>query len=276
MTVLAIVNQKGGVGKTTTAVNLAHGLSIKLTQNGGGRVLLIDMDPQGNCASALGVRVGSRCISHLLTGYRTLKESIIPDTPRQNGGTGRSGLYLIPSSEQLVDATEELLIRDFQSHRRRKEAIPIDEVLSHHLSHARQAFNFIIIDCPPSLGSLTEAVYEFSDKAIVPVRTAMLDATGTAQHTQMINDLQAAGLEIAVSLILPTFYTPRQILAKKVLQELAEKYGRRRIANPIPQSVIVQQAQATGGQTLFEYAPAEGKGPTEAYQKLVERVYHDR
>ena len=173
MTVLSIVNQKGGVGKTTTAIHLAHGLSMKLTQNGGGRVLLIDMDPQGNCATALGVQANGRCISYFLTDSHSLKESVISDIPREDGGTGRSNLFLIPATERLVDATEELLIRDFQSHRRRRDAASIDEVLSHRMGNLKQAFDFIIIDCPPSLGSLTEAVYDFSDKAIVPVRTAL-------------------------------------------------------------------------------------------------------
>lgn len=276
MTVLSIVNQKGGVGKTTTAIHLAHGLSMKLGEDGGGRVLLIDMDPQGNCATALGVHANGRCISYLLTGAWSLKESVISDTLREDGGTGRAGLFLIPATERLVGATEELLIRDFQSHRRRRDAASIDEILTQRLGALKRVFDFIIIDCPPSLGSLTEAVYDFSDKAVVPVRTAMLDAAGAAQHTQMINELQQSGLEISVSLILPTFYDSRQILAKKVLRELAAKYGGSRIANPIPQSVLVQQAQASGGQTLFEYEPASGKNPTIAYRKLVERVYNER
>jgi chromosome partitioning protein len=276
MTVLSVVNQKGGVGKTTTAVHLAHGLSMKLRANGGGRVLLVDMDPQGSCSAALGINPGGRCISYLLTGAQSLKESIVPDTPRESGGTGRPGLFLIPSSERLVEATEELLIRDFQSHRRRRESASIDEILSHRMGSLKQAFDFIVIDCPPSLGSLTEAVYDFSDKAIVPVRTAMLDAAGAAQHTQMINELQQSGLAVSVSLILPTFYDSRQVLAKKVLRELATKYGRSRIAYPVPQSVLVQQAQASGGKTLFEYEMADGKEPTLAYRKLVESVYNER
>lgn len=275
MTVLSIVNQKGGVGKTTTAIHLAHGLSMKLTENGGGRVLLIDMDPQGNCATALGVQTNGRCVSYLLTGSHSLKESMISDISRENGGTGRENLFFIPSTERLVDAAEELLIRDFQSHRRRRDTTSIDDVLSYRMGNLKQAFDFIIIDCPPSLGSLTEAVYDFSDQAIVPVRTAMLDATGTAQHTQMITELQQSGLSISVNLILPTFYNSRQILAKKVLRELAAKYGRSRIANPIPQSVVVQQAQASGGQTLFEYDPNSEKEPTKAYKKLVERIYNE-
>jgi chromosome partitioning protein len=279
MTVLAIVNQKGGVGKTTTAVNLAHGLALRLRGGNGAagqqpaRVLLLDMDPQGNCAAALGVDPGGRCISDLLAGRTSPRDAIVPDTPREQGGTGRPGLFLIPATERLVEVTEELLIRDFQSFRRGKqEGGGMDDVLNERLGGLRNAFAYIVIDCPPSLGSLTTAVYRFADKAVVPVRTAMLDAAGAAQHTAMINELQADGLEINVSLILPTFFEPRQVLARQVYQDLVAKYGRSRVAVPIIQSVIVQQAQAAGGSTLFEYPPAADSPATAAYGRLVERV----
>ncbi len=280
MTVLAIVNQKGGVGKTTTAVNLAHGLSLRLGNGSDvtgattpARVLLLDMDPQGNCAAALGIDPGGRCISDLLAGRATPRQAIIPDIPRERGGTGRPGLFLIPATERLVGVTEELLIRDFQSYRRGKqEGGGLDDALVDRLGPLRDAFAWIVIDCPPSLGSLTTAVYRFADKAVVPVRTAMLDATGAAQHTAMINELQADGLPIQVSLILPTFFEPRQVLARQVYQDLVAKYGRSRVAVPIIQSVVVQQAQAAGGSTLFEYPPAADSPATAAYGRLVERV----
>ena len=287
MTILAIVNQKGGVGNTTTAVNLAHGLALRLRgdtpEAGNGakapgtrRVLLLDMDPQGNCAAALGLDPSGRCVSDLLAGRATPRDVIIPDTPRERGGTGRPGLFLIPATERLVDVTEELLIRDFQNYRRGKpEGGGLDDVLLERLGPLRDAFAHVVIDCPPSLGSLTTAVYRFADKAVVPVRTAMLDAAGAAQHTAMINELQADGLPIHVSLILPTFFEPRQVLARQVYQDLVEKYGRSRVAVPIIQSVVVQQAQAAGGCTLFEYPPAADNPATAAYGRLVERVASD-
>ena len=280
--IYAIVNRKGGVGKTTTAVHLAHGLSLKLRGENGAkapeqerspRVLLLDMDPQGNCAAALGLDPGDRCLSDLLAGRATLRDVIIPDTPRERGGTGRPGLFLIPATERLVDVTEELLIRDFQSYRRGKpEGGGLDDVLIDRLGGLRDAFAHIVIDCPPSLGSLTTAVYRFADRAVVPVRTAMLDAAGAAQHTALINELQADGLPIQVSLILPTFFEPRQVLARQIYQDLVEKFGRSRVAVPIIQSVVVQQAQAAGGQTLFEYPPAADSPATAAYARLVERL----
>ena len=285
MTVLAIVNQKGGVGKTTTAVNVAHGLSLKVSGadlSGVGtplrsqtppRVLLLDMDPQGNCAAALGVDPGGRCISDLLAGRAALRDVVIGDGPREAGGTGRPGLFLIPATERLVEVTEELLIRDFQSFRRGKaEGGGMDDVLLDRLGGLREAFAYIVIDCPPSLGSLTTAVYRFADKAVVPVRTAMLDAVGAAQHTAMINELQADGLPVQVSFILPTFFEPRQVLARQVYQDLVAKYGRSRVAVPIIQSVVVQQAQAAGGSTLFEYPPAADSPATAAYGRLVDRI----
>ena len=96
-----------------------------------------------------------------------------------------------------------------------------------------------------------------------------------AQHTALINDMQREGLDITVSLILPTFFEPRQVLARQVYQDLVDKYGRSRVAIPIIQSVVVQQAQAAGGQTLFEYAPAETSPATAAYQRLVDRLYQE-
>lgn len=276
MSIIAIVNRKGGTAKTTTAVNLAHGLTLKLHANGGGRVLLIDIDPQGNCATALGVETGGRCISDLLTGRAELTDVIIPDIPREEGGTGRPGLFLIPATDRLVAATEELLIRDFQNYRRRVDAPPLDNALAQRIGGAVGAFDYILLDCPPSLGSLTAAVYHFADTAIVPVRAALLDAAGAAQHTRMINELQADGLDVTVSLILPTFFDSRQILAREVYSALIERYGPSRVGEPIPQSVVVQKGQAAGGQTVFEYPEALGSPPYEAYHQLVERVYNGR
>src|SRR5690606_1771718 len=113
-------------------------------------------------------------------------------------------------------------------------------------------------------------------KAVVPVRTAMLDAAGAAQHTAMINELQGDGLQINVSYILPTFFEPRQVLARQVYQDLVSKYGRSRVAVPIVQSVVVQQAQAAGGGRLFEDPPADDSAATAAYGRLVERVTSDK
>lgn len=277
--VLAVVNRKGGVAKTTTAVTLAHGLAMKISEAGKtGSVLIIDLDPQGNSAMSLGIDPQGICISDLLTGQSDLQDVVLSTDRSEEGGPERPNLYLIPSSDRLADVKVELVANAAvagvmrQMTRRRGDDVGLDEILGARLQRALDVFEYIILDCPPTLDLLQEAVYRFADGAIVPVKVDYLGAAGAARHTQGILEAQADGIDIRVEVVVPTFVRPRQVLARQMLATLRETYGAQRVSEPIPASVRVEEAPAAGGLTIFEYAP--DSKPAEAYWQLVEKVYH--
>lgn len=274
--ILAVVNRKGGVGKTTTAVNLAHGLAQKIA--GEGHVLLIDLDPQGNVSTSLGVTTNGRDLSRVLTGEMPAEQVILSANRQEEGGPSRPNLWLLPASDALADAKLTLVTNAALSSvldqfgGQTSKVAPTNQLLRTHLAKAALTFDYIILDCPPSLDMLSTAVYHFADEAIVPVKVDYLGVGGAARHTQNIIEAQAKGIDIKVGLIVPTFVRPREVLARQMLKALADSYGKSRVADPVPQSVAVEQAPASGGLTLFEYAP--DSPPAQAYMKLVERVHH--
>ncbi|MFQ5398268.1 MAG: ParA family protein [Anaerolineae bacterium] len=276
--VLASVNRKGGVGKTTTAVNLAHGLALRLAAEGGGNVILVEVDPQGDVSRALGLDPGDKCISKVLTGHATLRESIIKTDRKEQGGPHRPNLYVLPASDRLKRAKSNLMAQavlasaDFRLDDGRP-VVPIDDLLVYHLSPLKKAFQFIIIDCPPSLDMLETAVYKFADQAIVPVKVDFHGAAATVNHTASILSEQAQGIDIKIGAIVPTFVRPRQKLARQMLTSLVSRYGKNVVSLPVLGTVIVEQSPARGGLTLFESAP--DSAPAKAYEALVNKIYKE-
>lgn len=272
--VFAIVNRKGGVAKTTTAVTLAHGLS-KRTE---GHVLIVDLDPQGNVAHSLGLKIGGYDVSHVLTGEIAAEQAILHADRSGEGGPDRPNLWVLPASDALADAKLSLVANaalssvmdQFGGNSRR--AVPTSKLLETYLAKAVATFDYIILDCPPSLDMLGTAIYHFADEAIVPVKVDFLGVGGTARHTQNIIDAQARGIDIAIKLIVPTFVRNREVLARQMMEALRDSYGAARVAEPIPQAVVVEQAPAAGGLTIFEYAPDSTAG--KAYWQLVEKVHN--
>ncbi|MCO5193087.1 MAG: ParA family protein [Anaerolineae bacterium] len=174
----------------------------------------------------------------------------------------RSNLYVIPATDRLAQTKVEMIAsaavdQVVRQMTRRKGAdnVPVSEILEHRLADAKQAFTFIIIDCPPTLDLLQDSVYDFAHAAIVPVKVDYLGAAGAAQHTQGILEAQADGIDIKVEMIVPTFVRSRQRLARQMLQTLKDTYGAKRVSEPVPTSVKVEEAPASGGRTIFEYAP---------------------
>lgn len=251
-----VAGRKGGIGKTTTAVTLAHGMALRFEKAGAGQVLLVDLDPQGNAAMCLGLNAEEHenTLAELLDGTATLRDCIIP--------TGRPRLYLLPSDDRLADAKTRLVSRAaadavtsmFQGRGKREPALSPELVLSERLALARQVFDVIIIDCPPSLDVLTPAVYHFSDVAIVPIRTDFLSAQGAARHIQNILQAQAEGIDISIGAVIPTFVDPRQNLDRWTIGEIVNYYGKEVVAQAIPRSVRLAES-TSHGQTIFEYMP---------------------
>ena len=264
--IFAVVNRKGGVGKTTTAIALAHGLARRVEEDGG-RVLIIDFDPQGNVATSLQLESREFDLADLLLDRRDFKDCVI-SANREDEGLLRPNLFVLPSDDALAEAKSELMIKSAIGGRR---SGAIEDVLNEKLGFVRQLFDYTIIDCPPTLDSFSDAVYNLADEAVVPVKTDFLGEVGTARHTNDILEAQSYGIDIKIACILPTFYDRRLTIARSVLSTLVEHYGKNSVAVPIPRTTAFEQAPAMAGQTIFEYRP--NSVAAKAYDHLVDRIY---
>jgi chromosome partitioning protein len=294
--VLAVINRKGGVGKTTTAVSLAHGLSLKLIhrvkardlgrvpdpeqlfRHGGryyysqGHVLIIDFDAQGHCARALGVNPGQSDVGEVLLGRQNLSQAVL-SADRSSDGYPRPNLWILPSSDKLEAAKESLYSQSLEyviaGYNSKVEWLLA--LLRRRFNLAHERFAYIILDNAPGLDLLAQAVYQFADAAIVPVKPDYLSMAGTGQNLDYIRDMQERGGNTVVHTIVPTFCMERQRLDKEMMASLHEKYGQL-VGAPVPRSQIVAEAPAYQV-TVFEIDPYQRNAATAAYQNLVNRVY---
>ncbi|HEY6961169.1 MAG TPA: ParA family protein [Gaiellaceae bacterium] len=219
--IYAFANQKGGVGKTTTAVNLAACLA-----EAGERALVVDLDPQANATSGLGMRANGTSSYDLLDGA-PLAELAKP-TPFAN-------LFLIPSKPELAGAAVELSQREDG-----------DRYLAQAL-HDADGFDFVLLDCPPSLGPLTVNALAAADRVIVPVQAEYYALEGLAQLVQSINLIKTRlnpTLEIAGVLL--TMADGRTRLSAEVEAEVRRHFGDLVFSSVIPRSVRVAEAPSHG------------------------------
>jgi chromosome partitioning protein len=287
--VFTVENRKGGVGKTTTAVALAAGLAQRCHENGGGKVLLIDLDPQGDAARGLGVKPNGRCVSKVLTGdggVDELRANIMTADRSATGGPSRPNLFILPSSDALADAKTRIISKIaadiaastvaamFGQGERPGGGDEVAMLLERKLAIARAAFKYIVLDCPPTLDVLQQAVHHFADAAIVPVKVDYHGTSATTRHTQNILDDQADGIEIVIKAIVPTFFHARHNLTQAMMDDLVARYGRKVIMTPIPNTVRVAEAPAVNGLTIFEYEP--NHPAAEAYWNLVDYIRSDK
>lgn len=246
--IISVVNQKGGVGKTTTSVNLAASLAAM-----GKFVLLIDLDPQANATSGLGIDYRSLeyGIYNTLIGDGDIKQIIIP--------TQRDGLKLAPAHAELAAANIELVGYD---DREFKLFQAIDQI--------RPEFDFIIIDCPPSLGLLTLNGLVAADHILIPVQSEYYALEGLGQLLGTI-DLIKRNLKPQVSVLgaVVTMFDKRNKLSKQVLDELHQHFPHTVFRSVIPRNVRLTEAPSHG-LTIFEY-DGRSKG-AKAYTKLAQEI----
>jgi chromosome partitioning protein len=249
--VICIANQKGGVGKTTTAVSLAHGLSQK-----GRRVLLIDLDPQGQSATALG-RSPEPGVFYLLTMGMTQQETAFVKSWVRF--SGREGLYLLPGDQQTMAAQTVLNAQDQ----------PISAIRHSISRFFKDGPHYIIFDTAPSVGGIQERAVWASDLVVVPTATEFLSADGVGKVLRMMSILQEKKNWRGNLLgILPTFYDEQTRESKATIEDLREKFNAS-VLSPIHRATLLRECAAQG-RTIFELDPL--CRAAKEYQTLTQQV----
>lgn len=237
--ILCVANQKGGVGKTTTAINLASALA-----KAGCRTLLVDLDPQCNATTGLGRQPTAR---HPLVAQELLRESVLE--------TSVPGLHLLPGSRSFQDA--EALATGESSH---------SATLRHHLATGMQGYDYVLIDSPPSLGPLTQTALAASSEVLMPIQCEYFAMEGLSQMIHVIRRVmgeQKGRLEFGG--ILLTMFDPSLELTHEVDAEVREFFGEIVFETVIPRDVAVCEAPSHG-MPVLDYAP-RSRG-ARAYQEL--------
>jgi chromosome partitioning protein len=246
--IIAIANQKGGVGKTTTAVNIGGCLA-----QAGRRVLLVDMDPQGNAATCLGV--AKRSLRY------TVSEVLVDDVPAREAivSTRRPGYDLLPATPDLAGAALTLADLPQRDLRLRKVLAPFND-----------AYNYVLIDCPPSLGLLTINGLAAAHQVLIPLQCEYLALEGLAQLKQTIDAVREhLNPALHIGGVAMTMYDGRANLARQVVAEVRKFFPNRVFSTLVPRTVRLSEAPSHG-ELAYEYDP-RSRG-AQAYAKLTEEL----
>ena len=234
---LAISNQKGGVGKTTTTVNLAAGLA-----RNGLKILVVDLDPQGNASTALGVEHREGTVS----SYELLLGACTPEQVIQRS-TANGNLFCIPATIDLAAVEIELVSKVRREYRLR------DALSPEFIKEA--GFDYVFVDCPPSLGLLTTNALNAVEEVLIPIQCEYYALEGVNQLLKYITMVQhQLNPQLHISAILLTMFDGRTKLAEEVSADVRNTFGALVLRNRIPRSVKVSEAPGFG-QPVLDYAP---------------------
>jgi chromosome partitioning protein len=234
--VITVSNQKGGVGKTTTAVNLAVALADK-----GMEVLVIDLDPQGNASTALGIehRIGVKSIYEVITQNMDLSEvvQVSPESPR---------VRCVPATIDLATAELELVSLLAREHR-------LKNALAAYISTSSVKPDYVFIDCPPSLGLLTVNAFTAATEVLIPIQCEYYALEGLSQLKRSIDMIRGAlNPNLALSTILLTMYDSRTKLNQAVVDDVRNHFPTQILQTLIPRQIGVAEAPSYG-QTVINY-----------------------
>jgi len=246
--VYAIANQKGGVGKTTTAVNLG-GFLARMGHN----VLLVDMDPQGNASSGLGVDIRNlnRSVYQLLIGELSASEILRQSTVKN--------LSLLPATTDLAGIEPDLLQTEGREY-----------VLKKALEQIASRFDIVLIDCPPNLGILTLNALSFADRVLIPLQTEYFALEGLTQLLEAISRVQKNfNPSLMLDGVVLTMYDARTSMSQQVVEDVRQHFLDRVYQTIIPRNVKLSEAPSFG-QFIGEYAP-DSTGAS-AYEQLAREV----